>query len=129
MSGGLSPRLRALNGAGLVASIVFGVRGLQRPSAALPGTETSSLAEFWSEFAAARTLPLAAITLFELSRPTTDVVRPLLVIAGLVQAGDAVIGVRRGNRPMTIAPAAMAAVHLFTAHRREARRETSPVGS
>ena len=108
----------ALNVAGLAVSAVFTVRGLRRPETAVPDGGAPEAADFWSEFAAARTLPLTGLLAVQLLRSNSSTALPaLLAVAGVAQLGDAVIGARRSNRPMTIAPALMGAVHLVSARR------------
>ncbi len=40
---------------------------------------------------------------------------PVLVVAGLAQIGDAIVGVRQRNLPMALTCLGLAAVHLVTA--------------
>lgn len=109
--------LRLANARGALASAVFAVVGLQRPSYVLPGHETGPLAAFWAQAAAARSVPLACVLLAELRRKRSRSLPGLLLVAGLVQAADAALGVRQRNAGMTLAPAGLAALHLLTAAR------------
>lgn len=113
-----APRARtvllALNGAGIAAAAAFAVRGVRQPSFVRPSQPVTQLAQFWAASSAVRTWALAAPLSVALCR------RPagradLLVVAGLVQCGDAVLGARQRNRAMTVAPAIMGAVHLVSA--------------
>jgi hypothetical protein len=104
-----------LNGAGALVATVFAGAGLARPSIAEPtsSTETDALATFWAASSAIRTWAVTGPLLASLltpEGPSAQVVRA----AGFVQLGDAVLGLRQGNRLMTLAPAAMGAIHLIT---------------
>lgn len=116
----LSKSLVALNLTGLVVSVGFSLRGLLGPLTAVPHSTAEDAAAFWSRFAAARTVPLAAAAAVGLLRPpaSAGVTAPvLLLLAGAAQASDALIGARLGNRPMTVAPTLMSAIHLVSAVR------------
>lgn len=109
--------LRLANAGGVLASAVFAVVGVRRPGYVMPEGEANPLAAFWAQAAAARTLPLACVLLYELARESPRSLHGLLLVAGLAQAGDAALGVRRRNPGMTLAPATLAALHLLSARR------------
>lgn len=120
--------LVALNGAGVVVAAVFAARGAARPASVSPGAPVTPAARFWAESSAVRTWALAAPLAATLTRPAARSAPGLLVVAGLVQLGDAVLGVRQRNPAMTAAPAVMGLVHLLSA-RVLATRVTPPAGS
>jgi hypothetical protein len=108
--------LLVLNGAGAVVAAGFAGAGLARPSIADPAhlEEPDRLARFWAASSAIRTWAVCGPLLFALlsrREPSPQI----LAAAGIVQLGDAVLGVRQGNAFMTIAPALMGGVHLATA--------------
>lgn len=107
--------LRGLNGVGVAAAAAFAVRGVQRPSFLDPAEPVTGLAEFWAASSFVRTWTLAVPLGVALSRENVPSRSSLLVVAGLVQCGDAMLGVRRRNPAMTLAPALMGAVHLLSA--------------
>lgn len=109
--------LLVLNAALALGSSCFGLLALARP-AALAGTgEGSASTTFYARMYASRAVPLgvavAAVVLTTLARP--EVAIPWLVLAGTVQALDALIGLGRHSLGMVIGPSAAAVVHLLTA--------------
>lgn len=107
--------LSVLNGVGIAVAAAFASRGVQRPGYVDPAQPVTRLAEFWTESSAVRTWALAGPLAVALSRERAPSRSGLLLVAGLVQCGDAVLGVRQRNPAMTIAPAIMGAVHLLSA--------------
>lgn len=108
--------LLVLNGAGALVAAGFAAAGLARPSIADPGSDgrPSRLTGFWAASSAVRTVAITGPLLAELVTrrgPSPQ----LLTAAGIVQLGDAALGVRQGNAFMTIAPAVMGGIHLATA--------------
>ena len=104
----------AVNGVGVTAAAVFAAAGVRRPGHVQPGSVTSPLTGFWAGSSAVRTwavsVPLLAGILHS-GRPAPQ----LLVVAGLIQLGDAALGVRQHNPPMTVLPAVMGLIHLASA--------------
>lgn len=76
----------------------------------------TALAMFWTTSSAVRTWALAGPLLVALRRSDSGSRSSLLVVAGLTQLGDAVLGVRRRDPAMSAAPAVMGVVHLLSAH-------------
>lgn len=115
-----SPRMLAallvLNGVGALIATGFAGAGFARPSIADPRSpsKTDEVTRFWAASSAIRTWaitgPLLASLLAHRS-PSPHVV----TAAGIVQLGDAALGLRQRNTFMTLAPAVMGAIHLFTA--------------
>ncbi|MGI8760946.1 MAG: hypothetical protein ACR2LF_06590, partial [Jatrophihabitantaceae bacterium] len=107
--------LLLLNGVGALIAAGFAAAGLARPSIAEPRSdaEPNTLIEFWSASSAIRTWAITGPLLAALL--TRGGPSPQLVTAaGIVQVGDAVLGLRQRNTGMTIAPAVMGVIHLTT---------------
>ncbi len=104
----------AVNGVGAATAAVFAAAGLTRPSYVQPGASSSSLTEFWAASSAVRTWAITVPLLAGLA--TTGRAAPqLLTVAGLVQLGDAALGIWQRKPDMTLAPAAMGLIHLTSA--------------
>lgn len=112
---GARTALLIVNGVGICATAVFAAVGVRRPGYVVPAERVTPLAEFWTASSAVRTWALAGPLVVALTRPGSGSRSGLLVAAGLVQLGDAVLGVRQRNPGMTAAPAIMGAVHLVSA--------------
>ncbi|GHJ44156.1 hypothetical protein Cs7R123_14980 [Catellatospora sp. TT07R-123] len=104
--------LAALNIAGTVIAMGFAVAGMADPSLLADG---SGGAPFYALVYGARAIPLGAATiaLFALGRWSALV--PMLAVAGVVQAADALIGLRYGQPGMIFGGGSLAAVHLLSA--------------
>ena len=107
--------LLVANGIGAVAAAVFATVGLRRPDYVVPAGQVTPVAEFWVASSAVRTWALAGPLVVALARPGSKARSGLLVASGLVQLGDAALGVRQRNFAMTTAPAIMGVVHLLSA--------------
>lgn len=116
----LPPRVLAallvLNGVGALIASGFAGAGLARPSIAdsRSASETNEVTRFWAASSAIRTWAVTGPLLASLlthRRPSPHIV----VAAGIVQLGDAALGLRQRNTFMALAPAVMGAIHLFTA--------------
>ena len=105
--------------ANAVVAVISGVScliGLARPRLALAdGEALTSAATFFLGAYAARALPLSVVTVAVLVGGNEAAELPVLVVAGLAQIGDAMVGVRQRNTPMAITCVVLAAVHLGTA--------------
>jgi len=108
--------IAAANAAAALASGGFAAAAAVNPGVLLPeGHEATPAAAFYARYFAARSLPLAAMVVALVLRRSTDRLGTFLVLAGLVQAADALIGASYRNRGQTLAPAAAAALHLASA--------------
>jgi len=110
-SGTARSGLLAVNAVGVTAAAVFAAVGVHRPAFGQPGSVTSSLTGFWAVSSAVRTWAVSAPLLLGIVRGGRPAPQ-LLVVAGLVQLGDAALGVRQHNPRMTALPAVMGLVHL-----------------
>ncbi len=108
--------IAAANAAAALGSGGFAVAAVVDPGLLLPqGNEVTPAVEFYARYFAARSLPLSATVVALILRKSTHRLRAFLVLAGLVQAADALILVSYRNRGQALAPAAAAVVHLASA--------------
>lgn len=107
--------LPAVNGVGVAAAAAFSAVGVRRPSYVSHAELVTPLATFWTMSSAVQTWTLAGPLLVVLRRSDSRSRSDLLVVAGLTQLGDAVLGVRRRDPAMSTAPALMGVVHLLSA--------------
>ena len=103
-----------VNALGIAAAAAFATTGLIRPNYARPAASVTSLTRFWSAASAVRTWSLATPLLIALLRDQRSAPE-LLTVAGLVQLGDASLGIWQRNPRMAVFPAAMSLVHLGSA--------------
>jgi hypothetical protein len=121
--------LVGLNGVGALISAGFAIAGLLDPAAISAGPVTA-LVRLYAGAYAVRAIPLTAVLLLLLVRrgPMVALV-PLLVVAGLAQVGDAVIGIGLGQPGMLAGGSLLAAVHLLSAGWLHRRRDTGAVSA
>ncbi len=77
-----------------------------------PETSTVSL---YARMYAARALPLGVVTLVLLAMSDWRSIVPILIVAGLAQAGDVIAGIPQRNRVMILGAGMAAVVHLASA--------------
>jgi hypothetical protein len=106
--------LLAVNAAGVTAAAVFAAAGVVRPSYVEAGASSDSLSDFWSASSAVRTWAITVPLVAGLARTGRPSPR-LLTVAGLVQLGDSILGIRQRNPGMALAPAVMGLIHLASA--------------
>lgn len=104
----------AANVVAAAAAAVFAAAGLARPSYVQSGSSSSSLTEFWAASSTVRTWAITAPLLVGIIRGGRPAPQ-LLAVAGLVQLGDAALGVWQRNASLAVFPAAMGLVHLGSA--------------
>ncbi|MCP2324721.1 hypothetical protein HDA40_003228 [Hamadaea flava] len=94
-----------------------GVLGVARPTLAIgPAAAVTPGVTYFAQMYAVRAVPLSAMALVLFAtRPEGVALTALLVLLGLVQAGDGVIGFRRRIWGMTVASTVGATVHLASA--------------
>lgn len=108
--------LLVLNGVGALIATGFAGAGLARPLIAEPNSDAriTTVTEFWAASSAIRTWAITGPLLAALL--TRRGPSPQLVTAaGIVQLGDAALGLRQRNTFMTVAPALMGVIHLVSA--------------
>ncbi|GAA5764870.1 hypothetical protein [Streptosporangium roseum] len=104
--------LRILNTVAAVGSMASAVAILVDPALLLPaGSAGPASAALY----AARALPLGAALLYALFGRARTGLLPLLLLAGLAQMGDVVIGLSQHITGMAVGGAVCAAVHLISA--------------
>jgi len=107
------------NAGGALLSMASCVAGLIHPELALPaGSPVTEGVQLYAQAYAVRALPLGAALIHQLliSRTRRGLV-PLLLVSGVVQLGDAAIGLATHNPGMTVGATALAALHLASAAR------------
>lgn len=104
----------AANAVGAGAAAVFATIGLVRPNYVQPDFSSSSLSKFWAASSAVRTWSITGPLLAEIIREGRPAPQ-LFTVAGLIQLGDAALGIRQHNARMAVLPAAMGLTHLRTA--------------
>ncbi|MEW9534420.1 hypothetical protein [Microbispora sp. NPDC049125] len=92
------------------------VAGVVKPGLGLrPDEETTAGVHFYTRAYAARALPLGVVTALVLVWGPSVAVVPLLVVSGLAQVGDSVLGIMRRNLGMALGAGAFAVIHLLAA--------------
>lgn len=104
-----------LNAAVAAVSGVSALVGLARPAVFLAGESLTPASAFLAGAYAARALPLSAVTLGVLCTGNVAAMVPVLIVSGLAQVGDAIVGARQRNTTMVIVCIGLATVHLATA--------------
>ncbi|WP_040805953.1 hypothetical protein [Nocardia concava] len=104
------------NAAVALISGISSVVGMARPGLAVPGGgQIDAGTRFFAYGYGARAVPLSVVMLITLAVGTRSGLAPILVVAGLAQIGDAIIGAGRRNWPMAATCVGLAAVHLASA--------------
>jgi len=115
-SGAVWVTIAAANTVVALSSGGFAVAAVVDSGLLLPGSlRFPPAAEFYARYFAARSLPLSAMVVALILLKSTHRLGAFLVLAGLVQAADALILVGYRNRGQALAPAAAAVVHLASA--------------
>jgi hypothetical protein len=110
----------------LVAS-GFAIAGLVAPQAILPpGAAPGEPSVVFAPYAAARSLPLAAFTLWAIARRNVPALIVLGSLAGVVQLLDAGVGLVQHDLGKTIGPLVIAALQAFATLRLAGRAGGSP---
>jgi hypothetical protein len=94
----------------------FSIAGLVKPESILPGGEVATRASsIFAMYAAARTIPLALITLAAIYKRSMAAVLILGFLAGVIQAVDAAIGVFQQDWGKSIGPLVISVLQFFAA--------------
>ncbi|MFF2199663.1 hypothetical protein [Streptomyces sp. NPDC058145] len=108
--------LIAANSLASLTSAGFCIAGMIRPGLALPkGMAVNGGTHLYANAYGARAIPLACVTLALFAMGNRSTVAPVLVVAGLAQIGDSVIGVQQRNRGVTVSAGLLGALHLASA--------------
>lgn len=110
------------NGAAALLSVGASLLALVKPDVLLPtGSEATPLVTFYAQAYAARALPIGAAVLALLAGRDRGGLPAVLAVAGLAQAGDALIGAGLHNPGMVAGSSVGAVIHLVSAYRLRAR--------
>jgi hypothetical protein len=104
-----------LNALGALISAGFGVVALLNPALILPGADISAAVEISSWAYAVRAIPLGVALLILLTTQGNRGLVPVLVVSGVAQIGDAVIGAIHGIPNMLFGGSTLAILELGTA--------------
>ncbi|MFC5908651.1 hypothetical protein [Streptacidiphilus monticola] len=108
--------LLAANAVAAIVSAGSSVAGVLRPGLGLPaGEPVTAGVDVYARAYAARALPLGVAAAAVLWAGERVAAWPMLVVAGLAQAGDSAIGVRWRNAGMALGAGAFAVLHLVSA--------------
>ena len=108
---GLASALTALNV--LVAS-GFSIAGLIKPELVLPTGETPTNASaIFAMYAAARTIPLALITIVAVYNGSASALFVLGLLAGVIQLVDAAVGLLQHDIGKTVGPLFLAILQVY----------------
>jgi hypothetical protein len=92
----------------------FSIAGLVRPQSILPPGDVPTDASFiFAMYAAARTIPLALITLAAIYKRSTNAVLILGLLAGVIQFVDAAVGVLQHDLGKSAGPLVIAILQFF----------------
>jgi hypothetical protein len=99
---GLASALTALN---VVVASGFSIAGLIKPELVLPaGATPTDASAIFAMYAAARTIPLALITLAAIYKRSASALLVLGLLAGIIQIADAGVGLLQHDIGKTIGP-------------------------
>ncbi len=105
----------AINALGASASAMFAIVGVVQPDYHTPASPPHTfLDRFWPASSAVRTLAVSGVLVLGITRGQRPAPQ-LLAVAGMIQLGDAGLGLRQRNLPMAVLPALMGSVHFATA--------------
>ncbi|WP_329565119.1 hypothetical protein [Kitasatospora sp. NBC_01266] len=108
--------LLVANAVAALVSAGSSIAGALRPGLALaPGEPVTAGADLYARAYAARAVPLGIATAAVLLVGGHAAAWPMLVVAGLAQAGDSAIGAQRRNPGMGFGAGAFAVLHLASA--------------
>ena len=108
---GLASALTALNV--LVAS-GFSIAGLIKPKLVLPtGATPTDASAIFAMYAAARTIPLALITIVALYNGSASALFVLGLLAGIIQFADAAVGLFQHDIGKTVGPLFLAILQAY----------------
>ena len=91
----------------------FAVAGVVAPQFVLPHEAVTNGSFVFALYAAARAVPLAVVTLAAIARRSASALIVLGALAGVIQLGDAAIGVVQSDAGKTLGPLVVAALQLY----------------
>jgi hypothetical protein len=108
---GLASALTALN---VVVASGFSITGLIKPELILPaGMTPTDASTIFALYAAARTIPLALITLVAIYKGSASALLVLGVLAGIIQFSDAGVGLFQHDVGKTVGPLFLAVLQAY----------------
>jgi hypothetical protein len=108
---GLASALTALN---VVVASGFSIAGLIKPELVLPaGAPSTEASAIFAMYAAARTIPLALITVAAIYHGSASALFALGLLAGLIQLADAAVGLLQHDLGKTVGPLFLAILQGF----------------
>jgi hypothetical protein len=108
---GLASALTALN---VVVASGFSITGLIKPELILPaGMTPTDASTIFALYAAARTIPLALITLVAIYKGSASALLVLGVLAGIIQFSDAGVGLFQHDVGKTVGPLFLAVLQGY----------------
>jgi hypothetical protein len=108
---GLASALTALN---VVVASGFSIAGLIKPELLLPaGATPTDASTIFAMYAAARTLPLALITMVAIYKGSVSALVVLGLLAGIIQIVDAAVGLYQRDIGKTVGPIFLAILQVY----------------
>jgi acid phosphatase family membrane protein YuiD len=108
---GLASALTALN---VVVASGFSIAGLMKPELVLPtGATPTDASAIFAMYAAARTIPLALITIVALYNGSASTLFVLGLLAGIIQLVDAAVGLCQHDIGKTVGPLFLAILQAY----------------
>jgi hypothetical protein len=108
---GLASALTALN---VVVASGFSITGLIKPELILPaGMTPTDASTIFALYAAARTIPLALITMVAIYKGSAPALLVLGVLAGIIQFSDAGVGLFQHDVGKTVGPLFLAVLQGY----------------
>jgi hypothetical protein len=108
---GLASALTALN---VVVASGFSIVGLLKPELVLPAGAAPTVAStVFAMYAAARTIPLALITMVAIYKRSASALLVLALLAGIIQLVDAAVGLFQHDVGKTVGPLFLAILQAY----------------
>ena len=108
---GLASALTALN---VVVASGFSIAGLINPELVLPtGAAPTDASAIFAMYAAARTIPLALITMMAIYKRSASALLVLGLLAGIIQFVDAAVGLLQHDVGKTVGPLFLAILQMY----------------
>jgi hypothetical protein len=108
---GLASALTALN---VVVAGGFSIAGLIKPELVLPvGSAPTDASTIFAMYAAARTIPLALVTMAAIYRRSASALAVLGLLAGIIQFADAAVGLLQQDIGKTVGPLFLAILQAY----------------
>jgi hypothetical protein len=99
----------------VIVATGFSIIGLMKPELLLPaGTQGTEASFIFAMYAAARTLPLAVITLVVIYKRSIGALLILGLLAGVIQFADALVGEYQHDIGKTVGPLTLAILQFWS---------------